>query len=146
MLPALEPLLSESQPVESNDGCLRSVADSRMGPNHPRRRGAGSCARGTFAVCRLLGAAPRLQAAPTVRIVRIHFDGMRAPLTAQAQQSTSSLHTLAHPTHACRQEDEAIMLLIELSLAVVYMCVLIFKTCQMSSSVCLMYGMGQTET
>lgn len=55
-----------------------------------------------------------------------------------------ALHHIFKPLR--RTEDAAIMLVIELSLAVVYICVLTIKTCQESAAVCMMYGMGRTAT
>jgi hypothetical protein len=50
-----------------------------------------------------------------------------------------------HPLSAIlRGEDSALMALIELALILIYMCVLLIKSCFLSTAVCATYGFGDT--
>ena len=42
-------------------------------------------------------------------------------------------------------EDAALMIIIQLSLVLVYTCVLLIKTCDVSPEACAMYGLGTTS-
>ena len=43
---------------------------------------------------------------------------------------------------AARPEDGVLMTMVELSLVLIYICVLLIKTCAMSSNVCVTFGFG----
>eukprot|EP00966_Prymnesium_polylepis_P133570 3087129-Prymnesium_polylepis.2 len=42
----------------------------------------------------------------------------------------------------CRTEDRALMMLTELALVLLYICVLVIKTCDISTDACALFGFG----
>eukprot|EP00966_Prymnesium_polylepis_P043561 1010093-Prymnesium_polylepis.1 len=58
--------------------------------------------------------------------------------------STDTILSLCGLRSSRRAEDGAIMALIELALVLVYMAVLLMKSCFMSASVCVTYGFGES--
>ena len=77
--------------------------------------------------------------------------GARAPtdpiVCDRTQVGISRTNSFRIPaTISCRKDDGALMTFIELALLLIYLCILLAKSCDLSPEACSMYGLGDDST